>query len=464
MIDEKELLKVIRDFFVKSRNFNGIQLDNLVYWFYPENVRYKGLHMIIGEPTNVSDLKGALLSLVKNESITIVKDGNSNIKRFPDVSVNKQIAYLDNLPNIYLREEHNEDIFSNKRNHPFLDIGLYPSEKILRKDIPKVKLLEQPKYSRLLQLGYPQLTYRYFQTNVLDRYKDDPIYEVKSYGSEGLISCRNTPDDNSVNLRYGLAYRGENYERHAICVYLRDLHQELPAKHQKYWESFEIDSISEKCAPDYDYYKCSILGEFPEKVSIFEAFLEEQKMINQMTTQVYGKSFFKEDFSNIYMPEFQVPINETSKNYREFIVKLNKIFCDNLNPKFFDGQISTLQKLYDKNGKCIKSERKGTVSMLKEFLEKYFKPRNSKNNIKEDVINVWQKEIIPERAKECHKYQENVCDANIHEKQKNIMRKAYVSVRTIRLILQNHPEVRKLIDNGCIKIPDWLYKGEIRSY
>ena len=63
-----------------------------------------------------------------------------------------------------------------------------------------------------------------------------------------------------------------------MAVFLRDLHK-LEGEQQEHWKRHVL-------AGEYqlhpDYYRTSILGDFSQGVSIFDAFLEEKRQINAM--------------------------------------------------------------------------------------------------------------------------------------------------------------------------------------
>ncbi len=61
------------------------------------------------------------------------------------------------------------------------------------------------------------------------------------------------------------------------------------------------------------------------------------------------------------------------------------------------------------------------------------------------------------RQKPAHKVNANAFDQELFKQQRNIVINAYDAVRTLRLILANHPKVKK----NPPKISERLYKGEI---
>jgi len=70
------------------------------------------------------------------------------------------------------------------------------------------------------------------------------------------------------------------------------------------------------------------------------------------------------------------------------------------------------------------------------------------------------KKIRKLRQKPAHTIFEDKFDQKFIKRQRELIIKAYESVRTIRLIFQNHPKVK----NSEIDIPRWLEKGDIWTY
>src|SRR5690606_27931699 len=127
----------------------------------------------------------------------------------------------------------------------------------------------------------------------------------------------------------------------------------------------------------------------------------------------------------------------------DFILLLDKMISDNFNRGFFKVKI----ELIDKDGK-----EKGTITLLDEWLN--MSVRFPDPEPKNKMIRVF-KEIRQERNEPAHKETEDEWDDKYFIKQKEMMIKAYEAIRTLRLILANHPSARE------IKVPDWLYKGDI---
>ena len=59
-----------------------------------------------------------------------------------------------------------------------------------------------------------------------------------------------------------------------------------------------------------------------------------------------------------------------------------------------------------------------------------------------------------------HAINENIFDQHYFKEQRDLIIKAYIAVRTIRLMFANHP----LVKSSGIEIPKWLYEGLIWDF
>jgi hypothetical protein len=64
------------------------------------------------------------------------------------------------------------------------------------------------------------------------------------------------------------------------------------------------------------------------------------------------------------------------------------------------------------------------------------------------------------RQKPAHAIDENVFDQKYIKDQRDLIIRVYSAIRTVRLILANHPKVQA----AEIEIPEWVRNGEIWGY
>ncbi len=198
-----------------------------------------------------------------------------------------------------------------------------------------------------------------------------------------------------------------------MAVFLRYL-ADLTPEHQKRWklEEFVGDTFLH---PDYARATC---GQWPEKESIFNAFCEEMRIINEMTNKITGRQLFRKTYDRYNKPKkFGFLVRPTKEEYENFIQ-----LC------------------------------KGTISLLEEWLNKSVKFTDPKP--KDEMIKIF-KEIRNARCKPDHHVRD---DNQYFVKQRETIKRAHEAIRTLRLIFANHPLAK------TIEIPDWLYKGEIWTF
>lgn len=70
------------------------------------------------------------------------------------------------------------------------------------------------------------------------------------------------------------------------------------------------------------------------------------------------------------------------------------------------------------------------------------------------------REVRKLRQKPAHAINENIFDQSYFKEQRELIIKTYDSLRTVRLLLANHP----LVKSAEIEVPEWLSKGEIWTY
>jgi hypothetical protein len=189
-------------------------------------------------------------------------------------------------------------------------------------------------------------------------------------------------------------------------------------------------------------YAQQTAGEWPEKQSIFTAFCEELRIINEMTVRMCGKQVFRRTYHSFTKPErFGFLVRPTTREYEDFVQLLDKMMADNLNRLFF----------------CARGERKecGTIALLEEWLNA--RVRLSDPAPKDQMLKVFR-DIRAERSPPAHHVRDDEWDDTYFSRQRETILKAYDAVRTLRLILANHPLAR------TVEVPDWLFKGEIWTF
>lgn len=132
---------------------------------------------------------------------------------------------------------------------------------------------------------------------------------------------------------------------------------------------------------------------------------------------------------------------------------LDKMMSDNLNKKFFEDDVDLETEEERPDGKIV-VRPKGTIQILESWVNKYFKPVDRKPI--DDMLDTFRK-VRNLRQKPAHKVCTDVFNQEHFRKQREIVVDAYDAVRTLRLILANHPRVKR----NPPEIGKHLFEGKI---
>jgi len=426
-----EALTRITNYYLKSRDFNGILITNL------------------GKDFEV--IRNTLRKLLKEEKIVLNfgnRHPNPHILAFEPESIDEQIKKLDKL---VFQEPIYKEYGPLKIQKNSINCCAYPSKNHLKLVVNPDEYKSRP-YRLLLALGEPQLSYKTFNLRILEFYRNDPRYHYETDDIHGSISLKSENElneqDKTFLQTFGFAY-DKDIENRYVAVFLRYL-SGLTPKHQQRWKLEEHDGDT-FLHPDYAR---TTFGHWPEKVSIFNAFCEEIRIINNMTFRIFGKQLFRTTYNIYNKPKnFGFLVQPTKEEYEKFLQLLDKMMSDNLNKEFFKDKVDLI-KLEKREGVFV-GQNKGTVTLLQEWLNKIVKFPDPKQ--KNEMIRIF-KEVRKKRSKPAHHVRDDEWDNRFFREQREIIKRAYQAVRTLRLIFANHPIAK------TIKVPDWLYKGEIWTY
>ncbi len=443
MNKHRKIIEKVTKHYFKSRDFNGISLENLF------------LDIELGE----EEFKNNLIDLIKIREIDLIYEGdipNPHIKPFPAPPINEQIEKLSslNLENhIKLAENDAKTVRIGEKKITFFVMGIgccvYPTSKYLRSIVDWKKYVSRP-FTLRLAMGEHQLRPYFFELGILAVYRSDPRYRYTTDDITGSIYS--TEDDilnNSDRIflkQFGFGF-DDNGVR-VVAVLLCDL-RKLSPEHQRIWQAKKLgESYKYKLHPDY---RKSILGHFPDQGSIFTAFSEELRIINEMAQKIKGIKLFKNTFNNDDKPEnFGFLILPTLREYELFCQTLDRMMSDNLEAIFFNNEI---QQSDLSEGEIL--EKTGTIRKLEIWLNKTIRFSNHKR--KDDMIKTFRK-VRRLRSIPSHIYSTNQWDLNLFKQQQKLVNETYGAIRTLRLIFANHPKAK------MVEVPDWLYRAEIRTF
>jgi hypothetical protein len=364
-----------------------------------------------------ADIRHAILRLLKEERLTAEfgdRHPNPHIMAFPPEDSSEAIAKL-------------------KARHACC---LYPSSSTLSSIVNAADYMGRP-YSLMLALGRPQLEYIPFRSEVLDIYRADPrfYYEVSDIG--GTIHVRtehseSVPEAGTAYIQsYGFSFDKELNRAVAVCLW--DLHTLIPAQ-QQLWRAFQVEGEF-RLHPAY--FQSQVLGEWPDKISICDAFFEELGHINSMCSVIGWPNLFR------LIPEerpknFGFLLRTTTKEFEAFVHLLDKLLSDNINKEFFASDLELFRSEHRKDGSIVEVQ-KGTIQLLEEWLKSRFRPVDTEPL---QQLFTTLRHIRKLRQKPAHAVEEDRFDPHLYKQQRELINEAYTAVRTLRLILANHPKAK----------------------
>ena len=388
-------------------------------------------------------LRPHLRRLIENDLIGVLfssDDGNTHILRLGFSSKESQIAKLP----------------TNELFHTCV----YPRPKHLTSIVNVSDYADRP-YELCLALGEPQLAYRSFDLSVLEVYRNDPRYAYSNDDVSGHISVTSEhydgdamPEPDKILLQsFGFSYDVALHR--AVAVFLRYL-QDLSPEHQQIWKAREL-TANYKLHPDY--YRASVIGDWPERLPILQALVMEMHVINKMSAAMGRPALFRQDFG-VYGEDrpkkLSFLVRPTLEEFNEFVLLLDKLLSDNINKDFFQNEVPYETELKRPDGK-VQVQLKGTLQILDDWVRKYvhladWKPWDDSIKALRDVRKA--------RQKPAHAIDENVFDQKYINDQRELIKRVYSAVRAIRLIFTNHSKVQA----AGIEIPEWVRNGEIWDY
>lgn len=438
-----KLVQKVTDFYLSSRDFNGIPLANL----------YK--------QTELSEIqfKEQLLAHIKNRDIDLIYEGdipNPHIKPFPAPKVEMQIEKLNSVKieeSLQVGEAESETFGEGEiKIHFGVDnIGccVYPTPEYLQKAVDWQQYASRP-FTLRLAMGEWQLRPYFFELGVLAIYRNDPRYRYHTDDITGSFSAVSeellNPSDQVCVNHFGFGF--DEHHNRVVAILLTDL-SKLTPQHQQIWKAKMLGGFHRfKLHPDF---RKSILGHFYDGESMFSAFVEELSLINEMSTKIIGQPLFHKTYQHYEKPEnFCFLLLPTQREFEQFTQTLDRMLSDNISGAFFNNIVAQEDLGPDEKLIEVKSIRK-----LEVWLDKTIRFPNSKP--KEEMLKTLRA-VRRLRSKPAHTYVENEWDAKFFDEQKALMQRAYRAVRTLRLILANHPNARN------VEVPDWLQQGQIRNF
>lgn len=436
----KKIEELVYSFFCESSDFNGIRLRNISQTL--------GL--------DYEDSIDKVKELVKAGVVDIQSSTNPHIIGFTHHNIEAQLETLECAKGIEVTKKTVGSIEFISENTEF-PICVYPTRGYLEKN-RDLSEFGYAKYKVALALAEPQLSFRFFETDVLERYSNDPRFEFKFHDFSGSISCKYDDSGNPILRKedqillksFGLGF--DSNSNRVIAVLLRDLGR-LSSEHQVYWSNKEIPAS--ECNVLTEYYENIILGSWITSKSMFNALIDEINAIHKLTSSIFGVSLFRKELDGENRPKnFTFFFSPTTKNYYEFINLLDKYLSENINKSFFDGKIE-LEERKQRDENTFDRIDKGTLRLLEEWISKVF---NYADESIPKAIMEPLKRVRKERQTPAHKIIANSYDLSLVGLQKEIMQDCYLSIGSIRRNLQTHPRAKN------VELDDTLGQDNVKFF
>ncbi len=420
-------------------------VEELVYRFFCESSDFNGIPLRdISKKLDINYIHSIdmVKELVSEGTVIIQSSTNPHIISLRHPPKDRQQDVLETAKQIKISKRVIGDftLLSEQTEYP---ICVYPSKDYLKmhRDVSE---FGYAKYKVALALAEPQLSYRFFETDILERYSNEPRFDFQFQDFSGSITCKCDETGNPVLRKedqiilqsFGLGF--DSASNRVVAVLLCDLAR-LSSEHQVFWSSKEIPS--ENCKVLEDYHDNIIEGQWITARSVFSALIDEINAIYVLTASIFGTPLFRKELQKGESSRnFTFFFSPTSKNYYEFINLLDKFLSENINRAFFEDKL-TLEELIPLDHTTFERKLKGTLRLLEEWITDAF--TYSDSTIPKQIMAPLKK-VRAERQTPAHKVIDNIYDESFIGLQKEIMENCYLAMGSIRRNLQTHPKAKSV--------------------
>ena len=419
-MNKQELLTHITDYYLKSGDFNGIPTYNM-------------------PPFDNSDL----IALIEEDSVNVLTD-NDDINMY----INRCNCFAEKGKQV-------------KTVQATQCYTIYPTPKHLA----TLNIREDKPFTEMLARGAEQFRIMYFAVDVLELYVNNPQYVIWDCGYRGNICIQDweTAQEDALHSEYikdfGIAYpREEPRDRdRAIGVFLRDL-SKLNFEAQYKWRGFLLRDQNE-FRVNYGFIQNLLYAEWVTEYWIFDALLNEIKVINAMCNSIGLPKLFCNEYSreNQDLIGYRIVLIPSLRNYYEFVSALEKIVVNNLNYDAFQKVAPYIQPIERKKDNGV---LKGSIEMLEEwFSVNYFSANPYGYEMFKKHISATFRKVRKIRQEPAHKLYDNKHDKSVYRQQNELIEEVYNAVRDLRMMFSKHPKAK------VVEIPDELKdEGNIVIY
>jgi len=391
--DSKTLMKEVRQFYLKSGDFNGLPFRDDES---PERV----------------DEAIALVSAGLVQMVTEVDFPNPHIRPWPS------------------RRSIEEQTQSFRTEHYAC---LYPTSAGM-KGVRLPRRLSNRPYETEIARGRGVLELAFFSMDVLEPYRNDHRYsfrhgdfDVNMAVSDDVYLDATEPDHDKVSLGdIGFAYDLRDFVRddeespivRRATAFYGDLGR-LSPEHQQRWKTYQI--ANDDLKPHPLWYGAQ-MGNWNDGIGPFTRLFILIGEINELYDNIWDAKLFRVSEKP---DEFGWVLRAGQRDWDEFVQELDKILSDNLRDPAL-----TKAKVVERDGE----QRLGTLQRLQRLMES--------NGVKE----VHAKKVLgplasirAARQDPAHKLRQNVEDSTLVHRQVNVLQDVLRSLRLIRYWLQEFP-------------------------
>lgn len=433
-IKDKLLNEIIKQY-QNSYDYNGIPTYTLKFPIFDNKFNFRNEtelnEEVFNKDISILEYKKYLIELLEEDKIEIL---STNIVPNPMIK-----AYELNIP---------KDIQIDEILNNFNNIVIYPTINSLKNSNCK----ENKVFTKRIAMGEAKLKILFFKVEIVQEYCDNPQYSVRFDGYRGYIVLNDEYCNENEKIEYiqdfGIAYSKKDPNKRAIGVFLDDL-AKLSESDQLKWY-IKLQKQQNDFVINRGFYENLVIGNWINNVSIYDALLDEMKIINKMCQKMHVPKLYKEEFdiNDDRIKDYRIIFLPTLKNYWDFLLVIEKMFVNNINTETFtkgDGTTKNITELREENG-----DKKGSIKLFEEWLNLNI---IGKNSIQNDIIDPLKK-IRKIRQKPAHALQEDKYDEEIWKKQNELILETYKAIRNIRLLFSNHPNCKD------IEIPKYLVTGK----
>lgn len=220
------------------------------------------------------------------------------------------------------------------------------------------------KLDKFANVGF--LTPISFKREVLDKYREDPKYEI----SAGHVRCGDL---------WHLTIDTGNPEK--VCVFLGDLGEQLHYPEQQHWRHYNIASSGGMSEWFFKWQHGNLVEDTPSPEFLF---IDKYKETKQKWKKALGWEIFKDLSMEDAHALSTISIPNSQNDMDIMILTITKCLCDSINT----GATELSKHI---NSKEKKSGRLGSITVLDRYLV-------SKNVMRSRFINKWMKNIQAVRS------------------------------------------------------------------